>query len=174
MRACIAPKSLKKGDILYSFEGVSYDDGSSSVEANEWHVRSIQLRSTTINLGGTALLNNSRKATFVNLVSKKKGKTWVRNDWTKYIAKDYQIKFELKGRLPIGIYTTQLQAIKYAYKNQKEHVAFARSKLASATNTKDVDVWFVSVEDYERELAKIKSRLAKIVKQSKVSVLKNS
>jgi citrate synthase len=69
MLACIAPKSMKKGSILYSFEGVSYDDGSSTVDAHEWHVRSIQQKPTTINLRGTALLDHSRKATFVNLVT---------------------------------------------------------------------------------------------------------
>jgi hypothetical protein len=162
MLACIAPKSIKKGSILYSFEGVSYDDGSSTVDTHEWHVRSIQQKSTTINLRGTALLDHSRKATLVNLVSKKKGTTWVKGDWAKYIAKYYQNKFELKDRLPDGIYTTKLQAIKFAYEKQHEYIALANSKLAEAKRKKDIDLWSVNVDDYERELVKLKTRLAKI------------
>jgi hypothetical protein len=167
MLACRTPNSLKKGTILYSFEGVSYDDGYSSVEAHEWHVRSIQLKPTMINLGGTALMNNARKATFVNLVSKKKGLTWVKGDWANYIPKDYQNKFELSDRLPEGIYTTQLQAIKFAYEKQHEYIAFAKSKLAEAKSKKDINLWSVNVTDYERELIRLKSRLTKITNQNK-------
>jgi hypothetical protein len=167
MLACKTPSSLEKGSILFSFEGVSYDDNTSSVEAHEWHVRSIQLKPTLINLGGTTLFNSSRKATFINLVSKKKGTTWVKGDWAKYIAKDYQIKFELNDRLPDGIYTTQLQAVKYAYKKQYEYIAFAKSKLAEAKSKKDKDLWSVNVADYERELVRLKSRLTKITNQNK-------
>lgn len=167
MLACKTPSSLKKGSIFYSFEAVSYDDDTSSVEAHEWHVRSYQLKPTLINLGGTALLDSSRKATFVNLVSKKKGTTWVKGDWAKYIPKDYQNKFELKDRLPVGIYTTQLQAIKYAYQKQHEYIALAKSKLAEAKSKKDIDVWSVNVADYERELVRLKSRLTKITNQNK-------
>jgi hypothetical protein len=154
MLACKTPSSLEKGSILFSFEGVSYDDNTSSVEAHEWHVRSIQLKPT-------------RKATFINLVSKKKGTTWIKGDWAKYIAKDYQIKFELNDRLPDGIYTTQLQAVKYAYKKQYEYIAFAKSKLAEAKSKKDKDLWSVNVADYERELVRLKSRLTKITNQNK-------
>jgi len=48
MLACKTPTTLKKEDVLYSFEGVSYDDGSSSIEAHEWIVRSIQTSSRGI------------------------------------------------------------------------------------------------------------------------------
>jgi hypothetical protein len=167
MLACRTPDSLKIGSIFYSFEGVSYDDNTSSVDAHEWHVRSIQLKPTIINLGGTALLDSSRKTTFINLVSKKKGTTWVKGGWTNYIPKDYQNKFELKDRLPEGIYTTQLQAIKYAYKNQHKYIAFAKTKLAEAESKKDIDLWSVNVADYERELVRLKSRLTKITNQNK-------
>ena len=167
MLACITPKSLKEGSILYSFEGVSFDDDTSSVEAHEWHVRSYQLKPTRVNLGGTVLLNSARKAIFVNIVSKKKGTTWVKDDWAKYIAKDYQKKFELKDRLPEGIYTTQLQAIKFAFEKQHEHVAFAKSKLKDASSKKDIGTWSVNVADMERELVRLKSRLTKITNQNK-------
>jgi len=162
MLPCKTPISLKKGSVLYSFEAVSYDDDTSSVESHEWHVRSIQYKSTTISLGGITLQNSARKATFVNLVSKKKGKTWVKGNWAKYIAKDYQTKFELSDRLPEGIYTTQLQAIKFAYQNQHKYIAFAKSKLTEAKSKKDVEIWSTNVADYERELVRLKSRLTKI------------
>jgi hypothetical protein len=164
MLPCKTPTTLKKGDILFSFEGITFDDDTSTVENHEWHVRSIQTKPTVINLSGNALLNHSRKATFVNLVSKKKGTTWVKGKWAKYIAKDYQIKFELKNRLPHGIYTTKLQAIKFAVKDQHAHIASAKSELQAATSKKEIDSWSICILDLERELVRLKSKLTKITR----------
>jgi len=58
MKACLTPKSLSKDTILYSFNGVSFTDGTSSVEAHEWVVRSIQNKPTWLNLGNTRLSTN--------------------------------------------------------------------------------------------------------------------
>lgn len=163
MLPCKTPLSFNKDTILYAFEGVSFDDDTSSVEAQEWHVRSIQLKATTVNLGGTTLLNSARKATFVNIISKKKGTTWTKGNWAKYIPKEYQNKFELKDRLPKGLYTTKLQAIKFAVVNQIEYVASAKLKLHDATSKKEINIWTVNVADMERELVRLKVRLTKII-----------
>lgn len=164
MLACKTPISLCKGFVLYSFEGISYDDGSSSVEAHEWHVRSIQSKPTYLSLCGTKIRSYRRKTTFVNLVSKRKGKTWVKGEWAKYIAKDYQNRFELGERLPEGIYTTPLQAIKFALKKQLEYIAIASSKLHNSTSKTEHEKWIVTVEDFNRELKLLKGRLTRIEK----------
>lgn len=163
MLACKTPPSLKKEDVLYSFEAVSYDDGSSSVEAHEWVVRSIQTKPTLICLRGVSLLNSSRKAVFINLVSKKKNITWINGEWANYIPKDYRKKFERGERLPEGVYTTQLQAIKFAVNKQHENIAFAEAELSAATSKKDIDIWADELACYKREMKLLKGRLTRIV-----------
>tara|TARA_R110002033_G_scaffold135713_6_gene175463 strand:+ start:20933 stop:21451 length:519 start_codon:yes stop_codon:yes gene_type:complete len=162
MLACKTPTSLKKGDLLYSFEGVSYDDGSSSVEAHEWIVRSIQTRPTWICLRGVSLLNYSRKAVFVNLVRKKKNITWVDGKWASYIPKDYKNKFERGERLPEGIYTTQLQAIKFAIERKHEGIAYAKAELDAVNSRKDIDIWAEELACYEKEMKLLKGRFTRI------------
>lgn len=67
MKACLTPKNVKKGDVFYSFDAFSFDDGSSTVEAHEWHVRSIMNKDTYISPCRLKSLGTKRKAKFIGL-----------------------------------------------------------------------------------------------------------
>jgi len=162
MKACKTPKSLKKGDVLYSFEGVSYTDGTSSVEAHEWIVRSIQKRDTYRSECGLRLKSVMRKAVFVNLFSKKKDVTWVSGTWASYIPQDYQLKFELGDELPEGVYTTPLKAINFAVKKWEADVEEVKGEIADAESESDAELWADDLQRYSKELKLLKGRQTRI------------
>ena len=91
------------------------------------------------------------------------------NQWTKYIAKDYQVVFEQVARLPEGIYTTQLQSIKYAVKAHNDNIEFVRKKISSNLSPKDQKEWTDDLVCYEKELKLLKTRLKKLIKLKTMS-----
>lgn len=102
MKACLTPKTITKGDVFYSFDAFSFDDGSSSVEAHEWHVRSLRTRPTWCSRCGMKELVFTREARFIGLASKKLGVTFCDSKWVKNIPKALKLNEELKDRLPEG------------------------------------------------------------------------
>lgn len=138
MLACKIPSKIKVGCVYYSFLGVSFDDGSSSVEAHERHVRSSHKKMTYISPCGLKELLHKREGTFVNLVIKINNVTWIDGKWAKYISKDNQIKFELKERLPEGVYTTKLQALKYAIKKWSDDIVWYNDTISTLNSAVDI------------------------------------
>lgn len=164
MLACKTPKSLSKGDVYFSFEGISFNDGSSSVEAHEWHVRSIQNRSTYRSRCGTKLSSTTRNALMVSLVSKKNHVTWVRGAWAKYIPNEYKRMFEVADRLPEGIYTTQLQAIKFAVKKWEADISWYENEMPTIKAKREIAKYEDDLACLQKELQLLKSRLKKLSK----------
>ncbi len=162
MKPCRIPKSFKLGSEFYSFSACSYDDGSSSVIAHHWHVRSIQNKPTQLNRAGTSLLSFARRAVFVGMASKKKGLTWVNGKWTKYIPKDYACRFELGQFLPEGIYTTELQAIKFAVKQWETDVKWYQGEIAKLDDPKEIAEYELELNDTVKELKLLKARHTRI------------
>lgn len=169
MKPCRVPKSLKVGSKLYSFSACSYDDDTSSVIAHEWHVRSIQNRSTWINIGGTQILNHARKAMFVFMASKKKGLTWVNGNWAKYIPKDYSKKFELIDFLPEGVYTTELQAIKFAVQKWEANISWYENLISSLVSAKEIREYEEELSFTKKELKLLKSRKTRVQNTKKAA-----
>jgi hypothetical protein len=165
VKHCKAPTSLTKGVILFSFEGLSFDDGTSSVEAHEWVVRSVRTKRTNISECGLKLNPFKRDAVFVNISSKKKGVTWIDSKWAKYISADYKKSFILGDRLPEDIYTTSLQALKYSVKKWGKYVAEAKVELEKANTKKEIDTWSEEVIYLEKELKLLKGRLTRMNNQ---------
>ena len=166
MLACKIPLSLKKHTVLYSFEANAWDDGSYSVEMHEWHVRSIQMRSTYLSKCGLKHLGHKRKALFVSIISKKQGVTWIKSNWANYIPKDLRISFEAKDRLPLGIYTTKLKALQFANQNHINNLKIAKGKLKKTSIKKEKLQYQEMIIDYERELRILKVRLSKLKKKA--------
>lgn len=164
MLACKSPNSISKGTVLYSFEGISFTDGTSSVEAHEWHVRSVQNRNTYIDLSGLKLRNTRRKAVMVSLVSKKQGVTWIKGAWAKNIPKAHKMTFEVSDRLPEGIYTTRLQAIKFAVKKCESEIAWYEIQIPTLSSKKDIGKYEDDLTCFRKELKLLKSRLTKLSK----------
>ncbi len=165
MLACKTPKSLSKGDVYFSFEGISFDDGSTSVEAHEWHVRSIQNRSTYRSRCGLKLMSSIRKASMVSLVSKKKGVTWVRGAWAKYVPNEYKRMFEVADRLPEGIYTTKLQAIKFAVQKWEADITWYENEIPTLKTKREIARYEDDLTCLRKELKLLKSRLKKLSQQ---------
>lgn len=165
MKPCKVPKSIKVGSVFFSFSACSYDDNTSSVIPHEWHVRSIQNRNTWINVGGTQILNSARKTLFVGMASKVKGKTWVNGKWAKYIPKEYRNSFELRNFLPEGVYTTELQAIKFALKQWTSNIEWYKEEMLTITNKKELADYEADLRDLQKELKLLKSRCTKIQKK---------
>lgn len=163
MLACKTPNSINQDDVFYSFEAMSYDDGSSSVEAHGWHVRSCQRRKTYASKCGLKELSYRREAVFVNLISKKKDVTWVNDNWANYIAKDYQVKFEIKERLPEGIYTTKQKAIKFAVKKWTADIEWYLNEIGSLKTVKEIECYEEDLVCLRKELKLLKSRLTRIM-----------
>ncbi|MCZ4337663.1 hypothetical protein [Shewanella colwelliana] len=164
MLACKSPKSLSKGDVYFSFEGISFNDGSTSIEAHEWHVRSVQNRSTYIEWSGLKLRNTRRKAVMVSLVSKKQGVTWVKGAWAKYIPKAHKMTFEVSDRLPEGIYTTKLQAIKFAVQKWEADISWYENKIPTIKAKREIAQYEEDLACLKKELKLLKSRLTKLNK----------
>jgi len=162
MKACLTPKSLSKGAVLYSFESVSYEGGKCTVEARQWFVRDIQEKPSNINLGSVTLPNSSRLINMVNLVCKVKKVTWIRGKWSRHIPKEFQFRFDKAGRLPKGIYTTELQAIKFAVKEKTKRVSLVQAQLEKSESSRDKETWKEELLYDAKELRLLKSKLTRI------------
>lgn len=164
--ACKAPISLKRGDVLFSFEGVSYTDATSAVEQFEWTVRNVTTRSTYKSEDGLRERTFTRKAVFVSLVIKEAGVTWIDGKWARMIPKSHQKKFELKERLPKRIYTTRLKAIKFAVKDAEINVCLAQSEIDKANADKAIkriEVWSEEIQNYKMELKLLSNHMKKLI-----------
>ncbi|MEZ8959557.1 hypothetical protein AB6E94_19245 [Vibrio lentus] len=167
MKPSKIPHSIAVGSIFYSYTACSYDDGTSSVIEHEWHVRSIQNKSTWIDLAGTNILNSARKTRFVSMASKVNGLTWVKGAWTKYIPKDHLLRFEFNKQLPEGVYTTKLQAIKYAIEVFNTDIHWYETKLAEINQPSEAKRYSDDLLALKKELKLLKGKLTRLRNSSK-------
>ncbi|WP_338854207.1 hypothetical protein WE348_23215 (plasmid) [Alteromonas macleodii] len=161
---------IKVGVVLYKFEAFTYDDGSSAVELQEWHVRSIQRkRGTQTSYGVKKPLAEYYQDKYVNITQKIKGVTWGKRSrkngdygFLKSIPEYFRKQFRVGNDLPSGIFTTQLSALKYAIKDKEESINRCLHFLKEESDPIEISEWEIDIAENEKELKLLKSRLTRL------------
>ncbi len=148
------PDRLKPGTVFYSAIA-DYDDeeGTAFLDLDEWHVRSIRAKRGSKTRYGVRITNpfiDTRSQ--VNLVQKTEF-TWVKRSkrhgdfgWSDNIPSYYRRQFALGESLPPYLFSTPLQALKYA----------------RAGVEKDVEKSWLSRENADKVLRLVKSRITRL------------
>lgn len=146
---------IKVGAVLYTASGVVWD-GKTSIDVNEWVVRSIQCKRGTKSKFGFKNLYPEDTAQFVNVTQRVDGITWGKLSaktgdfgWKKSIPAEYRDQFKVGSELPNGFYTTKLQALKYALVNEQDHIKWYEAELKNPESSYDK-------QELEIELAEAK------------------
>lgn len=165
---------IKVGAVLYSYSAYSFDDGSSTVDAIEWHVRSIMKRrgSQTFH-GRKKAFSEYRSDKFVHITQKIKGVTWIKLStkhfdfgFAKSISESYKDKFKVGDHLPRGVFTTRLAALKYAIKAKSESIEHSIRLQKAETDPVEIEEWQEEIDDEKKELRLLNARLTKLKKAS--------
>lgn len=157
---------IKVGAVLYRFEAYTYDDGSSTVELQEWCVRSIQRkRGSQTYYGRKKPLAEFYQEKYVNVTQKVKGVTWGKRSrkngdfgFLKSIPENYRKQFKVGNDLPVGIFTTQLTALKFAIKDKEESIKRFHQYIKEETDLVEIKEWEDEIDDANKELKLLKSR----------------
>lgn len=109
---------FKTGQVFYTCWPYTDDEGRVKIEVDEWVVRSIQKKRNSQTRYGIprAVPNDS---VYVNLTNRIPGLTTDKKTgaWDKSISKWFRRQFIRDNGLPDDMFTTPLQALKYALKN---------------------------------------------------------
>jgi hypothetical protein len=160
---------IKVGAVLYSYDAFSYDDGSSSVDAHEWHVRSImRKRGTQTRYGYKQSRRDSYQDKFVHITVKNKD-TWGKlstkqfhRGFFKSIPKNLKDSFKVGDHLPRGVFTTQLAALKHAIKDKTESIARCLKSQKEETDPEEAAEWQEDIDESRKELKLLNTRLTKL------------
>lgn len=161
---------IKVGAVLYSYDAWSYDDGRATVDANEWHVRSImKRRGTQSQCGYKNPYRNKHDDKFVHIAKKIKGETWVKLStkqfhfgFAKSISKFNKNSFKVGDPLPRGVFTTRLSALKYAIKSKVESIASSIKRQKEETDPEEAAEWQEDTDSSTKELKLLNTRLTKL------------
>jgi|GEM_PF-930760 len=161
---------VKVGAVLYRFEALTYDDGSSTIELQEWYVRSIQCkRGSQTRYGVKSPLAEYHQQKYVNVTRKIKYVTWGKRSrkngdfgFFKSIPELYRIQFSVGSDLPLGIFTTQLAALKFAIKDKEHSIECCYEYQKEETDQAEAAEWQVDIDDGIKELKLLKSKLTRI------------
>lgn len=161
---------VKVGAVLYRFQAFTYDDGSSTIELQEWYVRSIQCkRGSQTKYGVKAPLAEYHQQKYVNVTRKVKYLTWGKRSrkngdfgFFKSIPLDYRMQFRVGNDLPLGIFTTQLAALKFAIKDKEQSIERCYQYQKEETDQVDAAEWQVDIDDGIKELKLLRSKLTRI------------
>jgi len=166
---------IKPESILFYVDAFSYDDGSSTVEVQEWAVRSIRRKRGSQTRYGfkqfAAEINNEK---YVNLIRKIKNTTWgkrsTRNGdfgWLPSIPDYYRKQFKEGDCLPRGVYTTKRAAFKFALFKWKEKINRCQEWIKEEDCPNEIAEWEEDLNDYEKELKLLKSRFTRLENNQK-------
>jgi hypothetical protein len=165
------PRSkIKVSALLFKFEAFCYDDGTSETSCQEWIITSIMKRRGTQSRNGYksrwAEIENQK---FVHIKQVVKGITWGKRSTKngdfgllKRIPSRYKDEFREGFDLPNGYYTTKLAALKYAIWKEQESIKNCTRWMAEETELSEKDEWLVDINDSEKLLKLLKTRLKKI------------
>ncbi len=167
------PKSkIKVGAILYKVDVSEWDDGSTSISIDEWVVRSIKRKRGTQTAMGKRRVGCQYGDTaplFVNISAKIKGVTWIRvsrkvNDfgWSNSIPKYYREQFQVGHRLPVGIFTTPLAAMKWALKHHENQLNSYIKYRDEETVETELAEWEEEILHKRKTVRLLKTRLKKL------------
>ncbi|MBV7264352.1 hypothetical protein KCG43_20275 [Photobacterium sp. WH24] len=161
---------IKVGAILFKAFACSYDDGSSEVELQEWHVRTIAKKRGSQTRRGRKLDSNYYdQRTYVYVIQKIKGVTWGKLSrkngdfgWLKSISKNFRESFAVGEPLPKGMFTTKQAAFKFAIKEHEARIKRVRAYIKEEEDPEEIADLGVDLSEYEKELKLLKSRLTRV------------
>ena len=161
---------IKIGAVIYDVMAFTYE-GKTEIDIRHWHVRSIQRkRMSRIDKIFTRMAQGVRDDTqYVNLTAKN-DLTWGRlggisprvDGWSKSISRRDRKKFIVGNDLPIGCYTTILQALKYALLDTQGNLNRYEARQGDAVSQTDWDEWEEEINDAKKEIRALKTRLTKL------------
>ena len=169
MERHIYPTSkIKVGAVLYGAMGYEWE-GRIILDVNEWVVRSIQKKRGSQTRYGRALSQAFRNDdVYVNITEKVKDITWGKRSkkngdygWLSSISQQHRQNFKVGERLPYGIYTTKLAALKHALKSEQESVKWYEDELSKGVDDADVSIYQEELEEAKRIVKVIKARITK-------------
>lgn len=163
---------IKVGAVLFKVDVAEWDDGSTSITIDEWIVRSMRRRRGTQTYMGrkrAGFNNGSDAPVYVNITAKIKDVTWVRqsrkvNDfgWSKSISKYHKEQFEVGRRLPMGVFTTPLAALKWALRQHQEQLDYFIEYRQSETDDAEILELDQDIAHKTKSIRLIKSRIKKL------------
>lgn len=166
---------IKVGAVLYKVDVAEWDDGSTSISIDEWLVRSIKRKRGTQTPMGKRRIGDAYGDTaplYVNVTAKVKDVTWVRqsrkvNDfgWSKSIPKNYREQFQVGKRLPLGIFTTPLAALKWALKDNERALDRYHDYRNEETDETEIAEWDEEIAHKTKSVRLLKSRIKKLTKK---------
>ncbi len=159
------PASLSVGSILYRYDAYTYDDGSRTVDAEEWVVRSIRAKRNSISRWGVkaSRFNDQRK--MINITHRINDITWSKKTgWEKSISLFHRKQFPLGEELPNGFYTTPLQALKYSIQSKECDLSNCVQWKGEEESAEAAAEWEEDIENHAMELRLLKGSLTKLRK----------
>ncbi|KAB0482368.1 hypothetical protein F7Q91_02895 [Vibrio chagasii] len=163
---------IQVGAILYKVDVCEWDDGSTNINLVEWEVRSIRRKRGTQTPMGKRRIGSQfgdSAPLYVNVTAKIKNRTWIKQPasiggygWTKSISKHCQDQFEVGKRLPIGMFTTQRAALKWALRDNE--IALSRYKKCRDIETDESEIieWDEEIIHKSKTIRLLKSRIKKL------------
>ena len=157
---------MKVGLVLYRVTAFTdEEDGKTTIDVEQWVVRSIKRKRGTQTRCGFALPTAIyRQQRYVHLTHKIKGITWGKRSrlngdfgWLKSIPTRCRESFAEGDDLPIGFYTTQLAAFKSAIALKQSEIK--RYKAWEQEKGYEPGYWDDVVAESEKELRLLKARL---------------
>ncbi|MBL4908989.1 MAG: hypothetical protein JKX78_03695 [Alteromonadaceae bacterium] len=158
------------GAVIYDVMAFTYE-GKTEIDIRHWHVRSIQRkRMSRLEKRFLAMGTHPRDATqYVGLTAKNEF-TWGRlggisprvDGWSKSISRRDRMKFTVGDDLPSGVYTTILQALKYALLDAQGDLNRWQASQAEVGSPEEWQEWEDEINDCKREIRALKTRLTKI------------
>lgn len=165
------PKNIKVGSCFYSCEAYSFDDGTSTVDLDEWMVRSIRCKRGTQTIYGIKKLTaDSFRNKYVNM-ARKTSYTWVNGKWAKSIPVNDSKQVLLGWLLPVGIFTTRLQAVNSAIKDANKWLGRVEAGASEAVTEEDLKEYQQDVKEAEKELRLLKGLKTRL-KNKKLKAVK--
>jgi hypothetical protein len=163
---------IKAGAVLFKYEAYCYDDGTSQTECQEWVISSImRKRGTQSMFGRKSVFAHIYHQKFVHIKQVVKGITWGKLSTKnghfglfKKIPSRYKDEFREGYDLPTGYYTTKLAALKYAIWNEQDSINRCTKWMSEETEQSEKDEWLVDINDSEKLLKLLKTRLKKMSK----------
>lgn len=167
LKRCKQPKNIRIGSCFYSCSAYSFDDGTSTVDLDEWVVRSIRRKRNSQTIFGIkSHLADFNTTKYVNL-ARKTGYTWVKGKWAKSIREIDLKQVVLGDFLPLGVFTTRLAAINDEIKNTISSLEIAKQEVLKADDEEDLKEWQQDVKDSEKELKLLKGFKTRLKNKSK-------
>lgn len=129
---------IKPGTIFYGCYPYTDENGKVEITVDEWVVRTIRKKRNSQTRYGIPKSYPDMND-YVNLVHKHEGLTWSeKTGWMKNIASMFRRQFILGRDLPYDLFTTPLQALKYAEKiaDTPGELKAVRTRITKLRNSK--------------------------------------